>query len=52
MYILIQLTETNDDKLLDKMCSALRKVLARKASSSAEWTEASEESNHEQILWA
>lgn len=27
-------------------------VLLRKASSSAEWTEASEESNQEQILWA
>lgn len=27
-------------------------MLARKASSSAEWTEASEESNQEQILWA
>lgn len=41
-----------NDELSDKMCSALRKVLARKASSSAEWTEASEESNQEQILWA
>ena len=30
----------------------LRKVLARKACSSAECTEASEESNQEQILWA
>lgn len=36
----------------DKVWSALRNVLARKASSSAEWTEASEESNQEQILWA
>lgn len=27
-------------------------MLARKASSSAEWTEASEECNQEQILWA
>lgn len=42
----------NDDKRFDKVSSALRKVLARKACSSAEWTEASEESNQEQILWA
>lgn len=34
------------------MCNTLRKVLARKASSSAEWTEASEDPNQEQILWA
>lgn len=38
--------------VLIKMCSALRKVLAMKSSSSAEWTDASEESNQEQILWA
>jgi len=45
-------TRAKKDELFDKECSALLKVFARKASSSDEWTEASEESNQEQILWA
>lgn len=44
--------ELSDNELFDKVCSALLKVLARKAPSSAEWMEASDESNQEQILWA
>lgn len=44
--------EQNKDELVDGSSSALCKVLARNASSSAEWTEASEEANQEQIRWA
>lgn len=44
---LTKLVPVNDDEH-----HTLRKVLARNVCSSAEWTEANEESNQEQILWA
>lgn len=52
LHFWIMSSRINNYELFDKVCSALLKVLARKASSSAEWTEASEESNQEQILRA